>query len=161
VELFILTKEYIFLFKALFFGLAAVVIIPKKELRKFFVYGLIFGGAGDLLLILVMGTLLHQLKYLNMGVFNIFGIFPFWTPLAWTFTLMFFLYCLPLRKIIYYPYIICFGMFGYMVGILLQNFNLYEYIGIYKFFAPAILTGYLTFCAWAYRRLEGLELKTP
>jgi hypothetical protein len=152
-------KEYIFLCKAIFFGLAAILIIPKHELKKYFVYGLFFGALGDIFLILSIGTLLHQFRYLNMGTYSVFGLWSFWTPIAWMFTLMVFFYCLPPRKIFFYPYIFIFGMFGYMVGTVLENFGLFEYIGIYRYIAPLVLTGWFALSAWGYLKLERFGLR--
>ena len=37
-------KEIVFFYKALIFGIAALVLIPKQLYKKFFIYGLIYGG---------------------------------------------------------------------------------------------------------------------
>lgn len=147
-------KELIYLYKAIFFGLAAVILIPKALYKKFFIYGLLFGAVLDVLLVGVLGGVFHWLLYKNMGHFNILNLFSFWTPIAWMFTLMVFLYCLPTRKLYLFIYVPTFGFFGYMVGLVLHNYGLFEYIGIYKYFAPLILTGWFAVSAWAYIRAE-------
>lgn len=151
--------EIVFFIKALFFGLAAITLIPKELYKKFFIYGLIFGGLGDFLIVAVAGGILHHFEYRQMGVFNLFNMTSFWTPIAWVFVKMFFLYGLPVRRLFFLLYVPCFGFFGYCVGLVLQNFGLFHYFGVYKYIAPFILTGWFGFSAWAYLKLENIELK--
>lgn len=146
--------EIVFLIKAIFFGFAAIILIPKEKYRKFLVYGLIFGGIGDILLILIVGRLLGGFQYRNLGVFNILNVTSFWSPLAWMFVKMFFFYGLPLRKHFFYLYILAFGFFGYCVGLVLENFGLFHYSGIYRYLAPFVLTGWFYLAAWLYMKLE-------
>jgi hypothetical protein len=94
--------EIIFFLKAAFFGLAAIVLIPKEQYKKFLVYGLILGGLADILLILVFGKIIGGVRYLNTGVFDILKLTSFWTPIAWSFVIMYFLYSLPLKKGFFY-----------------------------------------------------------
>lgn len=147
-------NEMIFLYKAIFFGLAAIILIPKEYYKKYFVYGLFWGAILDVLMVGVLSGLCHWIQYKNMGEFNVFNLFSFWTPLAWMFAFMIFFYCLPARKLFLYYYIPGFGLFGYMVGVVLQNFGLFEYVGIYRYFAPLVLTGWFAVAAWAYIKAE-------
>ena len=94
-----------------------------------------------------------------MGAFNILNLFSFWTPLAWMFVVMYFLYGLPHKRLFLYPYIAGYGIFGYFVGLVLQNFGLFEYIGIYIYFAPFLLTAWFALIAWLYIKAEQIELE--
>jgi hypothetical protein len=152
-------KEMIFLYNALFFGLAAIILIPKEYYQKYLVYGLLFGAVPDVLLIWIIGGIFHGLEYRHMGAFNIFNLFSFWTPLAWMFTFMFFLYCLPIRKLFFYLYVFTFGLFGSMVGIVLKNFGLFENIGIYNYFSPLVIIGWFLAAALTYMKMERIPLK--
>ncbi|MFZ7103275.1 MAG: hypothetical protein ACOWWO_11565 [Peptococcaceae bacterium] len=139
-----LGNSIFFFLKAFFFGLATVIVIPRDVYKRYFIYGFIFGAIGDVIVVTILGPVLHLIKYKNMGVFNIFGIVSFWTPIAWMFAFMLFFYFLPVRRIFLYPYIVGFAFYGYMVGIVLEHLNLYEYIGSYVHFAP------LLFMVWFY-----------
>jgi hypothetical protein len=152
-------KEMVFFFKAVFFGLAAIILIPKEHYKKYFIYGLFFGAILEIFMVGVLSGLFHWFQYKNMGPFNVFNLFSFWTPLAWMFTLMVFLYCLPARRLFLFLYIPSFGLFGYMVGIVLQNFGLFEYLGIYKYIAPVVFTGWFAVAAWAYIKTEKITLR--
>lgn len=143
-------KSIFFLFKALFFGLATVIVIPRNVYKRIFIYGFIFGAIGDTIVATITGPVLHLIKYKNMGPFNIFGIFSFWTPIAWMFALMLFFYFLPVRRAFLIPYIVGFALFGYFLGIVLQQLGLYEYIGIYIYFAPVTFIIWFSIAAWVY-----------
>lgn len=151
--------EIIFLIKALFFGFAAIVLIPKEQYKKFLVYGLFLGALGDILLILIVSVLFGAFHYLNLGVFNILNITSFWTPIAWMFTVMFFLYALPTKKLYFYIYVLCFGAFGYFLGLVLQNLKLFEYVGIYRYAAPLVLSSWFYLVARLYMMGERIKLQ--
>lgn len=140
--------------------MAAVILIPKELYRKFLIYGLIFGGIGDFLFVLFGSKIFHLFEYRQMGFFNLFDMVSFWTPIAWMFVLMFFFYGLPVRRIFLYLYVPSFGFYGYCVGLVLQNFGLFQYNGAYQYFALLVLTGWFAFSAWAYLKLENIELKS-
>lgn len=151
--------EIIFLIKAIFFGLAAIIIIPKELYKKYLVYGLFLGALGDTGLAL-LGKYLNLWKYKNMGVFNILNFYSFWSPLAWMFVIMFFLYCLPSKRSAFYLYVVTYGVFGYFVGLILQNFGLYEYLGIFKYLAPLVLAAWFYTAALIYLKAEGIKLES-
>ena len=50
-------KEIFFFYKALFFGLVAVIFIPKELYKKYFIYGLLFGGLGDYIMTITFGKI--------------------------------------------------------------------------------------------------------
>ncbi len=154
-----LGKSIIFLLKALFFGLATVLIIPRDVYKRYFLYGFMFGAIGDIIVATLLGPVLHLIQYKNMGVFGLFGIVSFWTPIAWMFAFMLFFYFLPMRRIFLYPYIIGFAIFGYFLGIVLQQLDLYEYIGNYLYFAPITFIIWFSISAWVYLRNGHIQLK--
>lgn len=83
-------KSLIPFIKALLFGIATVVVIPRQFYKKLFIYGFIFGAIVDAVVILVLGRGFHLFKYYGMGPFSVYGWFSFWTPIAWMFAFMLF-----------------------------------------------------------------------
>lgn len=154
-----LEPSYIYLLFALSVGLAAYLVIPKEQLKKFFIYGLILGGILDTIIVILFGKVFSFFQYKNMEVFNILDIYSFWTPITWTFVLMMFLYLLPSKKIFLYPYVLSFGFLNYSVGLVMQNFGLFEYIGWYKYVAPLTFIGWYSISVWAFCKSEKLKLK--
>lgn len=134
-------------------GLSTIVIIPRNLYKKYFLYGLIFGGIGDTLLV----TMIHYMGFLNykiLGVTSIFGIVSFWTPIAWTFYFMLYFYFLPARKIFLVPYVIVFIALNYSVGIVMSQSGLYETIGVYKYIQPFVYLAWCSISAWAFFKGE-------
>lgn len=68
---------------------------------------------------------------------------------------MFFLHCLPLKRSVFYLYVACYGIFGYFVGLVLQNFGLYEYLGLFKYLAPLVYAAWFYCAALIYMKVEG------
>lgn len=152
-------KSIFFFYKAVLFGIATVVAIPRPVYKKFLLYGFMFGALGDIILIIILDPGLKLIRYLNIGVFGVFGLFPFWTPIAWMFAFMLFFYFLPVRRVFLYPYVAGFAIFGYMVGMILEQMGLYQYIGYYKFISPLVLITWFALAAWVYIKSENVTLK--
>lgn len=134
-------------------GLATFILIPRNLYKKFFLYGLMFGGIGDS----VLASLVHFigfLNYKNMGVTSIFGIFSFWTPITWTFYFMIFFYFLPVRKYYLVPYVLIFVAMNYSVGMVMSQSGLYEIIGVYKYIQPFVFLAWCTISAWTFHKSE-------
>lgn len=154
-----LGKSIYFFYKALLFGVATLVTIPREVYKKYLIWGFILGGVGELAMVTIFERLLHLIKYKNMGFFNVFGLVSFWTPLAWMFTFMLFFYFLPVRRIFFYLYLLGFAFFAHMVGLVLQNLGLFEYIGTYIYYAPLVFFLWFSLAAFTYLRYNRITLK--
>lgn len=133
--------------------LGALLLIPKNSYKKYFIYGLMFGGIGDSV-IAVLYNYFGLIKYKEMGPFNIMNIFSFWTPITWAFIFMLFFYFLPVRKVFLIPYILIFSLLNYSVGLVMQNIGLFEYIGIQKYLAPFTFVIWYSVSAWVFLKNE-------
>ncbi len=152
-------KGIYYLLVALAFGIAALVLIPKKQYKKFFIYGLLFGGILDMFIIIIFSGLFQLFKYFYIGSFSILGLFSFWTPIAWIFTFMIYLYFLPVRKIFLYPYVTSFIAFGYMVGQAFKGIGLFKFYDGYLYFMPFTFIIWFSLAAWAYIKGEKITLR--
>lgn len=145
----------IFFVKAVLFAAMAIILIPREYYKKHLIYGLFLGAGLDIVIIVAMSEL-GVLKYLNMGAFSVFGLFPFWTPIAWMFTLMIFLYFLPRRASFFYTYILLFSLFGIFLGKVLSNFGLYRFNPLILFF---VFLAWFYFAGWVYLKYEKIRLQ--
>ncbi len=150
--------SYIYLFLAIGVGAAALLVIPKKHYKHYFLYGLLFGGVGDILLATIF-TYAGWIKYKNMGPFNVLGLFSFWTPITWMFAYTIFFYFLPVRKVFLIPYLLAFAGLNYGTGLFMENFGLFQYYGINRYVAPLTFFAWYSISAWVYFKNEKVTLK--
>lgn len=151
-------KYYLHAIMAFLFGAAALLIIPKEHNKRYFLYGLIFGAIVDIFTassLLALGLA----KYKNMGPFSVLDIFSFWTPISWMFAFSIFFYLLPVRKVFLIPYLIGFTGLSYSVGLIMEVLGLFEYIGVYRYIAPATFFIWYSVSAWVYLRQGNIELR--
>ncbi|MHB1421077.1 MAG: hypothetical protein ACYCX4_16110 [Bacillota bacterium] len=139
--------------------MAVVVTIPKDHYKKYLIYGIIFGGLGELALVLVTGRVFHQVEYINMGPFAFLGTVSFWTPISWTFAAMLFFYFMPTKRIFLYPYLLMFYLLGFGVGQVLQGFGLFRFIGMGKYIATLVYAAWFSLSAWYYLKHENICLE--
>jgi len=143
---------------ALLVGIITVLVIPRKVYKHYFLYGLMFGGIGDTLTATVF-RYLNLIRFKNMGVFNVLGLFSIWTPITWMFAFMLFFYFLPVRKAFLVPYILAFAGINYAIGLVMEQFGLFEFIGNYRYFAPITFITWYVVSTWVYMRNGDIKLK--
>ncbi len=116
--------------------------IPQKDLKKYFIYGVLFGGFGDVVVVGLLQNVLHIIWFKNAGIFNVLGE-NLLSPPSWILTVMIFLRFLPSRRLFLYAYILGFAVFSVGYGYLVHNVGLFDFKPwYYPFFA------YLTFLPW-------------
>jgi hypothetical protein len=81
------TNAIPFLYASIF-GIILVAVVPKKEIHRLFIYGLIFGGLFDIVVV-SLANLLGEFRITKLGVLKlahgiIDSIIPFvvWFPVA-------------------------------------------------------------------------------
>ena len=78
--------------------------MPKNEISRLFIYGLIFGGIFDIVFV-GAANLFGEFKYVNYEQFGLMGI-HFMAPISWTIFFIIYFYLLPDKKIYIYLYVI-------------------------------------------------------
>lgn len=149
---------HVFLLKATALGMATVLTIPKDDYRRLFAYGFVFGALSDTVLVLIL-TLSGLLRYINMGPYSTLGFIPFWTPMAWGFAFMLFFRFLPARKVFLYLYLAGWTWLSYSLGLMLKNLGLLRFVDSWFYWSPLIYLSWYAVSAWAYLRVERMELK--
>ncbi len=152
-------KDIYYLLIALVFGVATLLLIPKSQYKKFFIYGLLFGGAFNVLIILILSGIFKLFQYRYLGFAGIWGLFSFFTPVTWMFVFMIYLYLLPVRKIFLYPYIASFIVFGFIFGQPLEGVGMFKFYKNYQYFQPITFIIWFSAAAWAYIKGERIALK--
>jgi len=77
-------------------ALLTFAIVPRKEIRRLAIYGIVFGAVADIFFIELLG-IMGMGKYINFKYFGAFGI-SFFPPIAWTAYFILYLYILPKNK---------------------------------------------------------------
>lgn len=156
--LFLFANYQFFLFKAIALGLATVLTIPKEDYRRLFPYGILFGALGDALIVLIL-RLLGLVRYANMGPYSILGLVSFWTPLAWGFAFMLFLWFIPALRVLLYPYLAGWVWLAYALGWLLNNLGLFYFVRSWPYWSPLLFLAWYAASAWYYLKSERIKLK--
>ena len=106
-------------------AIALIVLVPKKNIRKLFPWGIIVGGIGDISAILLFTKLLGVGGYINFGPFGFKGI-PFFPLLAWSIWFIMYFYFFPVNST-YLKYIYVFTAAAYSVifSNILINLNIF------------------------------------
>lgn len=153
-------KSMIYPIFAVLVGIASIILIPKEKYKKYFIYGALFGGLGDALVVGLMSKVLHLFNYKNMGYFNVFNMFSVWTPITWAFMFSIFLYLLPVRKAFLIPYILAFVALAVGVGMTMTNFGLFAYTKpVYQYIDIAVFLSWFVITAWTFIINEKIKLK--
>ena len=142
-----------YLIFAIALGLMSFLLIPRNLYKKYFLYGLLFGGIVDIAFVSLfhfMGFIIYK----NMGATSIFGIFSFWTPITWTFYFMIYFYLLPVRKAFLVPYVLISVALNYSVGLVMSQSALYEVIGVYKYIQPFVYLMWSVITSWVFLKGE-------
>lgn len=98
----IIPIEYIPFIYATVLSIFLVNIVPRNEIRRLFIYGLIFGGVFDVVVVGI-ANLIGEFKYINYEQFGLFGL-HFMAPFSWTVFFIMYFYYLPRKKIYIYLY---------------------------------------------------------
>lgn len=130
--------------------------MPKNEIRRLFIYGLIFGGIFDIVIVGI-ASLIGEFKYINYEQFGLMGI-HFMAPISWTIFFIIYFYLLPDKKIYIYLYVI--------MGIIYSIFfcQVIVKLGVLKL-AHGIIDSIISFliwyptATWGYLNLQKIDCK--
>lgn len=78
------------------FALILIAIVPKKDIRQFSIYGIIFGGIMDAL-VHTVGYVTGLFSWINYGPFGFIGVHIF-ANVTWTIFFIAYFYFLPKQK---------------------------------------------------------------
>jgi hypothetical protein len=90
-----------FIYTAVFAAIV-VALVPRQEIRRLSIYGIIFGGGFDAVVVSI-ANLFGEFNYINYEPFGLIGI-HFLAPVSWTLFFIIYFYHLPAKKIYIYIY---------------------------------------------------------
>ncbi|SFG11276.1 hypothetical protein SAMN05660649_00721 [Desulfotomaculum arcticum] len=95
-------KHFIYLIYTSVFALILIAVVPKREIRRLSIYGIIFGGIMDVFM-LIMGNITGLFGWINYGPFGFLGI-PIFSSISWAIYFILYFYFLPEHKPLVYVY---------------------------------------------------------
>jgi hypothetical protein len=138
VILIIPVKYIPFLYTSIF-ALILIKVVPKAEIRRLFIYGLIFGGVFDILVVTI-GNLIDEFGYIQYEEFGLMGI-HFMAPISWTIFFMIYFYFLPHKKL----YICLYTLMGIIYSVLFCQ--MVTKLGV-LFLAHGLISSIIPFIIW-------------
>lgn len=83
-------------------ALTLITTVPKNEIRRLAVYGIIFGAISDIIA-LTTGKLFGLFEYVNFAPLG-YWVIPFFSPIAWAIYFVMYFYFMPKHKPLMYIY---------------------------------------------------------
>ena len=111
----------------------------------------LFGGILDVISIVIFAPM-QQIRFLNMGPFEVLGIIPAPVPITWMFDFGIFFYLMPRRMTFLIPYVLAFTGFSYVIGIIMEYYGLFQYLGSMRYWAVLVFLVWYSFSAWVFLR---------
>lgn len=142
--------KYIPFIYSLIFAAILVAAVPKSEIRRLGIYGIIFGAIFDVVLVSI-ANMTGSFRYINYEPFGLIGI-HFMAPISWAIFFILYFYFLPSKGWYIYLYIIS-GIFYSMMfcqmitklGILKLSHGIVDSIIPFVLWFPLATWGYLKF----------------
>lgn len=144
-------KYFIYLIYTAIFATILIATVPKQEIRRLSIYGIIFGGMMDVVA-LIGGKITGLYGWINYGPFAFMGI-PIFSSLSWAIYYIMYFYFLPPQKPLTYIY----AAAGIVFSILYTN--LIIDLGVFqspysRFFLPLfVFIIWYSIATWGYYRL--------
>ncbi|AET67420.1 hypothetical protein Desor_1784 [Desulfosporosinus orientis DSM 765] len=145
-------RYFIYLILTAFFGLILILTVPKEEIRRLSIYGIIFGAGMDFLM-LIYGGLTGFFGWTNFGPLGYHGITIF-TPLDWALFFIMYFYFLPKQKLLLYVYVTAAIVFSILYAGLIQDLGVfYSVLGRFYIHLIDFIIWYLV-ATWGYYKLS-------
>lgn len=133
------------------FAIILVVVVPRKEIRRLSIYGIVFGAVVDALAI-VFGNVTDLYGYINYGPFGFMGI-PFFPPIAWAMFYIQYFYFLPQEKPLIYVYIISGIFYSILFANMIVNLGIFSIS--HRLLLPLIVFSlWFPAATWGYYKLN-------
>ncbi|MHB8072341.1 hypothetical protein [Desulfosporosinus fructosivorans] len=141
---------YLHLIKLAIFLLALVIFVPRTEIRRLTVYGIIFGSTYDVIG-LTIGHLTNAFRWINFAPFG-YGHLPLDSPVSWCSFYIIYFYLLPKHK----PLLYIFPVAGIVMSMIYSRVlvNLGMFIEPNFLLRLANFTIWFSFATWGYLKLN-------
>lgn len=140
--------KFIPLIYTFIFAMILITIVPRAEIRRLSIYGILLGAVADVILVII-ANLTGSFRYINYEELGLFGI-HFFAPISWAIFFIIYFYFLPDKKIYRYLYTLS-GVFYSMMfcqmvtklGVLKLSHGIIDSIIPFAIWLPLATWGYL------------------
>ncbi|HZK24958.1 MAG TPA: hypothetical protein VFC74_06180 [Oscillospiraceae bacterium] len=133
-------------------ALTLIALLPREEIKRLVIYGIVFGAVTDVAIIGVISNLLKVGGHISYYPFGALGV-AFFPPLAWGIWFILFFYFLPTDL----PWVVIYVFAAVGTSVLFSNVlvNMQIFVWNYgRILVPFLIYGlWFSFAAWAYKRL--------
>lgn len=134
------------------FALILVAVVPKAEIRRLSIYGIIFGSIFNVA-ILLFGYVTGILAYINYGPFGLMNI-HFFAPLAWTLFFILYFYFLPKNKFYLVIYVASATIFSYFFNHIIVSLGILKRSGLLP--VLIIYPAWFITATWGFYKLTSI-----
>lgn len=135
-------------------AIAAILLVPRQEIRRLVIYALIFGALIDVILIIVIR---FPAKYINYGPLGFMDI-PFFPPMAWTIYFIIYFYFLPSESVLRFVYAFTAAFYSVIFSNVLMNLGIFQWNLGRVYVVPIILYSlWHIISTWGYLKLKRYE----
>lgn len=133
-----------------------IAVVPRKDLRELAIYGVLFGGLADGIIIVIATFWLGLGGYINMGPLGFRGM-PFFPLIAWSAYFVLYFYFLPGYRPFRYLYMFSAISMSLLFSNVLMNLGIFRW-NHGRILIPFVLyTIWICSATWAYGKLRKLE----
>jgi len=139
------------------FAILLFALVPRNEIRRLLIYGIIFGGVFDVILLSIT-NFIGEFRYINYEPFGLMGI-HFLAPISWSIFFVIYFYFLPEKPKYVYVYVIAAIFYSMLFCQMITKMGVLQLAhGIWDSIIPFIL--WFPLATWGYYRLtKGEKLR--
>lgn len=138
-----------FIYVSIFLAIL-VLVVPKSEIRRLSIYGIIFGAVFDVILVTI-ANLIGAFRYINYEPYGLFGI-HFFAPISWAIFFILYFYFLPNYRPYLYIYVVSAIFYGMLFCQMITKLAVLKLShGLYDSTIPFII--WFPIATWGYLKL--------
>jgi len=134
------------------FALILISVVPRAEIRKLSIYGIIFGSLFDIT-VLLFGYITGVFAYINYGPFGFMNI-HFFAPFSWAMFFILYFYFLPKIKIFRVIYVISGIIYSYFFDHMIVSLGILKRAGILP--TLVLFPIWFTLATWGFCKLTSI-----
>lgn len=128
-------------------ALLARMIVPIQEIKRLFIYALLFGASGDVIALLIL-KLFKIGGYINYGPLGFLGL-PFFPMIAWTSFYLIYFWLFPKMKTLQFIYIAIAAAYSAFFSNVLLN------LGVFQWNYGRVLLPFCIYLIWTFLSTYG------